>query len=277
LRDCVIGELFLFASRRALSSELTFADSIPKAKKGKKAEFACDIKILPEQYARVVGISVSAATLSNREFVDWFAAFGSELVTDKTPEHKVKPTAFHMTAGQQKFLDRVQKLVEAMRKTAPQRKGRKSRSPEDRFGEALFGPWKYIDEQNALGWDPVTENVRALNAEKSDPENVLSVQGAVYLAFHALPLFPTAVTNHRLMTTGFKDFDKETAFTWPLWEEPLSLHSVRTALQLTELQQPNLDMGLLRRRGISAVMRSVRGDIGNKGLAILRNSVVVTG
>jgi hypothetical protein len=277
LRNYVIAELVSFASRRALSSELTFADSIPKAKKGKKAEFACDIKILPEQYAQFVGASVTAATPANHELVDWFAAFGSELMTDKTPERKVKPTAFHMTAGQQKFLDRVQKLIEAMKKATVQRKGRNSRSPEDRFGETLFGPWKYIDEQNALGWDPVTENVRALSAEKSDPDNVLSVQGAVYLAFHALPLFPTAVTDHRLMTTAFKDFDDGTALTWPLWEEPLSLDSIRTALHLTELQQPSPDTGGLRRRGVTAVMRSVRGDIGGKGLAILRNAVVVTG
>jgi len=277
LRNYVLGELVSFASQRALSSELTFADNIPKAKTGKKAEFACDIKILPEQYAQVVGASVTAATPSNHELLDWFAAFGSELMTDKTPERKVKPTAFHMTAGQQKFLDRVQKLIEAMKKAAPQRKGRKSRSPEDKFSETLFGPWKYIDAQNALGWDPVTENVRALSAEKSDPENVLSVQGAVYLAFHALPLFPIAVTDHRLMTTAFKDFDDGTALTWPLWEEPLSLDSIRTALQLTELQQPSPDTGLLRGRGVTAVMRSVRGNIGGKGLAILRNAVVVTG
>jgi hypothetical protein len=277
LRDYVIGELVSFASQRTLSSELTFADSIPKAKKGKKAEFACDIKILPEQYAQIVSSFVTAATPSNRELVDWFAAFGSELMTDKTSERKVKPTAFHMTAGQQKFLNRIQKLVEAMKGAAPQRKGWKSRSQEDRVGETLFGPWKYFDEQNALGWDPVTENVRALSAEKSDPDNVLSVQGAVYLGFHALPLFPTAVKDHRLMTTAFKDFDDYTAFTWPLWDEPLSLDSIRTALQLAELQQPSLDAELLRVRGVTAVMRSVRGDIGGKGLAILRNAVVVTG
>jgi hypothetical protein len=277
LRDYVIGKLVSFARHRALSSELTFADNIPKAKKGRKSEFACDIKILPEQYAQVVGAFVTAAMPSDRELVDWFAAFGSELMTDKTPERKVKPTAFHMTAGQQKFLNRIQKLIEAMKGDTPKRKGRKSRSPEDRFGETLFGPWKYIDEQNALGWDPVTENVRALSAEKSDPDNVLSVQGAVYLGFHALPLFPTAATDHRLMTTAFKDFDHDTAFTWPLWDQPFSLESVRTALQLTELQQPILDAELLGGRGVTTVMRSVRGDIGGKGLAILRNAAVVIG
>ena len=275
LRNYVLGELVTFATRRPPSNELTFADRIPKAKKGKKTEFACDIKILPEQYARVVSDAVLEATPSNRELVGWLAAFGSELMTDKTPERKVKPTAFHMTAGQQKFLDRAQKLIESMKKATPKRKGQKSRSTEDRFDEALFGPWKYIDEQNALGWDPATENVRALSAEKSDPENVLSVQGAVYLAFHALPLFATAVTDHRLKTTGFNDFGN-TAFTWPLWEEPLSLEAVRTALQLTELQQPSPDMELLRQRGITAVMRSARGDIGGKGLAMFRNAVVLT-
>jgi hypothetical protein len=41
----------------------------------------------------------------------------------------------------------------------------------------------------------------------------------VYLGFYALPLFPTAVTDHRLMTAAFKDFDDDTAFTWPLWDE----------------------------------------------------------
>jgi hypothetical protein len=47
--------------------------------------------------------------------VDYFAAFGSDIVTARSTAD-VKPTAFHMTAGRQKFLNSIQKLGNSMKK-----------------------------------------------------------------------------------------------------------------------------------------------------------------
>jgi len=74
-----------------------------------------DIKVDPKEYHEILKRQAEAATLHNRLDVDYFAAFGSDIVTARSTAD-VKPTAFHMTAGRQKFLNSIQKLGNSMKK-----------------------------------------------------------------------------------------------------------------------------------------------------------------
>jgi hypothetical protein len=49
-----------------------------------------------------------------------FAAFGSEMITDGS-KGLVKPTAFHMTSGQQKFLKMICSVADSLRSDAKRR------------------------------------------------------------------------------------------------------------------------------------------------------------
>jgi hypothetical protein len=55
-------------------------------------------------------------------------------------------------------------------------------------------------------------------------------------------------------------------FTWPIWQEPLSPEVIRSVLQLDELQQEKLNHVQLRERGVVAVFRSRRIQVGNPPL-----------
>jgi len=77
-----------------------------------------------------------------------------------------------------------------------------------------------------------------------------------------LALFPTAPAGRSLGATGWNVSGKPFAFTWPLWEFAADLDTVRTMLQLRELVQDRPDMEALRARGIVAVFRTWRLEVG---------------
>ena len=67
----------------------------------------------------------------------------------------------------------------------------------------------------------------------------------------------------RLETVGFQGHrSHDTFWTWPLWNIPLSLEVVRSALSLSELVTLEQDRANLLRRGIVAVYRSQRLTVG---------------
>jgi hypothetical protein len=71
------------------------------------------------------------------------------------------------------------------------------------FAEALWGPWRYRDRGHTLGWDPDGERQHAYEAHAPDKSPPVRVRAAVWLAFEALPLFPTAAVAGRLHVGGF--------------------------------------------------------------------------
>src|SRR5262249_30988777 len=152
-----------------------------------------------------------------------------ELWTDE--QGQLVPTAFYMTSGQQKFLKEVRRLVENV--ATGTRIGRRTKAAAEMFEEALFGPWRYEDVQHSLGWDPATERLHALRARSPTKEASEGVAAAVALAFEAIPLFPCFVDGRQMKTTGFPTRPSGgrrsiSYFTWPLWECPLPLDSVRS-------------------------------------------------
>jgi hypothetical protein len=236
---------------RADRPELTWADVI-------QVESGLFVKA-----ARAAEDDVAAG---RRAYADFLSAFGCELCTNDAG--RLSATAFSMTSGQQKFLKEVRTL--AARLADGVSVGRRSKSPEELFREALFGPWRYEDPQHSLGLDPATERLHALRAASPTKEASVGVAAAVGLACEALPLFPCFLTGGRLATTGFHTFgatrrDRVTALTWPVWTAPVSLMTVRSLLSLPALAEERPPARELRERGVEMVFRSERYKVKTQG------------
>jgi len=226
-------------------------------------KWANDIRTDPKDF--IEGVS---AAEGDRRVLSFLSSFGCELELDG--KQNLKPTAFHMTSGQQRFLKQARELAASLEplKSAPKRKA-KIRSPGESFREALFGPWRYQDEFHAFGWDPDAERLHALQAKSPTSEKPTSVRAAVWLAVEALPLFPCAITDGVLKTRGFSRREGRTEFSWPLWKYPLPLDAVRSTLALEEVTLAKPRLKDLRARGIFAVFRARRASL-QKGYAIFR-------
>lgn len=220
-----------------------------------------DIRVQPENYRLHLIQHGQAATSCDRLSADYYVAFGSETVTDGS-KRLVKPTAFHMTSGQQKFLKNVRELATSF-----------SDDCAGPLKEALFGPWKYEDEYHSLGWDPMTERLHALRHRAPTNETPRSVRAAVWFAAEALPLFPTARVGERLATTGFTRRNGITRLTWPIWSTAVGVETLKTLLAASELFSLE-GWESLRRRGVTAIYESIRSEFG-QGYAILRPATLV--
>lgn len=142
----------------------------------------------------------------------WF----SELVTDNNGS--TKPTALHFTAGQQSFLEMVDQL--------------RQRIANDDVREALLGPWLNTSRLPSLSWDSSIARNYALRAGNPSKEKRGSVPAANWLGVIAMEFFPIAVRRDRLVTTGVKGGWKDSVFTWPLWEPPLTTSAVAPLLRV---------------------------------------------
>ena len=229
-----------------------------------------DIKCDPEDFRKQL------ENCDDDEVIRFFCAFGSESITAKsTPD--VKPTAFHMTAGQQRFLkaclDLSKSLDQSENRTSRQTKEDRLKELNGAWREALFGPWTYSDETHSLGWDPTTEGLYALSDRSPSSAGARAVRGAVWLAFESLPLFPSIPVRKKLHTTGF-DLEAK-LFTWPIWEPSISLDSLRTLLAAQDLIEKSPNMGQLNQRGCTTLFRSQCVRDGN-GRGTFRNAIEIT-
>lgn len=166
-------------------------------------------------------------------------------------ERLAKPTHFHFTAGQQRFLTMVREL----------RSGLTTGDLE----EALVGPWKYESTLPVLGWDAKGERLFALRAKDPSKEKKSGVPGVDWLGFLGLRFFPVTTTDTGgLVTTGCERSWKSGAFTWPVWDLPLVDVEVRTVIAT---DHSRLTAPERRIRGVSALYRSPirRSDQGGYG------------
>ena len=253
----VSGALATKLSNRAAAPEFNWADVIAVA---------------PELFHLKTEAALEAASITQRETVDFFAAFAAEGATSNSGD--MKPTDLCMTSGQMKFL----KEMRAIAATLASLPKPEEASLGERIQAGLTGPWHYSDAQHSLGWDPSNEPVHALGAyDPSGDGKQTSVRELVYLAAEALSLFPVFARFGRLRTTGFHpDENRQSWFHWPIWEPELSLRSVRSLLQLRELALPSENGRQLRSRGIRAVYRSRRHEFG-KGYGIFRPAQLAIG
>ncbi len=233
-------------------------------------DWSDDIRSEPPQYKQRLVEYAKRASQGDRHLADFFTAFGSESVTDQTKERLVKPTAFHMTSGNQKFLDNLRHIRDSLNK-----------QPESAcraYREALFGPWRYADPYHSLGWDPATQRQYAYRykdpGKKTREDFPPSVRAAVWLGFQTLPLFPTVRKNGRLATCGFTFSNRETSFIWPLWTSSVTLDGLRSLLTSSECSSGSSGWERIRRRGVVTLYRSVRLEFG-QGYASLRPARII--
>jgi len=201
------------------------------------------------------------ALSGDRETADWFAAFGCETVTDR--DGNVEPTPLDMTGGPQEFLTGALELAQKL-SAAP--KGKKSKMPEQAYREALFGPWKYEDDQHSLGWDPTTIKLGAFTYQAPTKMPNSGVMAAVWLAFESLPLFPCfsdGVRGFRLSRKG-----KPSVFYWPVWKAALSVGAIGSFLALSAED--------MAKHGAIAVYQSRRFYL-NKYYAAFRTPELISG
>ena len=229
-------------------------------------------KSIPRRSPALLRAARSHVNKNDRESTDFLAALGSECVPAKK-KNEVKPTALHMTSGNQKFLETLRELAKSLDVTQPAH-GKASCPPAEAFREALFGEWRSADEFSSLGYDPATEAIYALTAAAPTDTGPRSTRAAIWLAVEALPLFPCFPVGRRLHTRGF---DKAASrFRWPLWDRPLSFPAIRTVLGLPEVfaTDPSPNTLVLRSYGVAAVFEADRVTIG-KGYGQFRPGVRV--
>jgi hypothetical protein len=161
-----------------------------------------DLKPSPEELRQwTVAVLEHALQTGQRADADLFGALVAEGAMAGKGDSK--PTAFHFTAGQQRFLTMVRELRAGL--TA------------QHLDEALRGPWTYASPLPVLGWDARGERIYALRGPNPAKEKKLGVPGADWLAFLGLRFFPVAARTGHLLTTGCAGAWKKETFTWPLW------------------------------------------------------------
>jgi len=189
--------------------------------------------------------ALEAATANNHQLADWLQAFGSELAHK---EGMLESTPFDMTVARQLFLADADWLTTNL--AEPDKKGGDTVNAGS-FWEALFGPWKYADNQHSLGWDPATKLMGAFTPKAPTAMNKAGVRAAVWLAMESLPFFPCFFQGG-LATCGFVRAGRKQSFHWAVWESPLSLTAVRMLLAQAPGIQENEKVG----RGLCAMYAS---------------------
>jgi hypothetical protein len=222
-----------------------------------------DIKVEPRLFADLLCVTRPYAW-KDRQAADFLSALGSEVVSAQNSD-LLKPSALHMTSGQQKFLETIRSLAASLDPSRRQARG--IQGAGDAFREALFEDWQYRDAFSSLGYDPITEAIYSLTAAAPTDTGPRSTRAAVWLAVEALPLFPCFPVARRLHTRGFDQ--TASRFRWPAWKQPVGLPAVRTLLGLQDLYATKLEPARLRAYGITAVFGCDRVTIG-KGYGQLR-------
>lgn len=205
-----------------------------KAEK-KGAKPVSDLKPPPEVFRSFLERAVASWCAGDTEPARYAAAFGTSVARDG--KGNTKPTAFHFTAAQQQFLA----IVELIR----------SQVTAQWAAETLFTGGAARPGGN-LRWDPGADRNWALMAGNPNTDGTKVDAPAEWLAFRALPLFPTVPAGSRVNTTAVEGRGDEMTFTWPLWSPPASLATIRSLLTLSPIPSTRERAA----RGIFAVCRS---------------------
>jgi hypothetical protein len=194
-------------------------------------------------------------SVASRRTADLLAAFGAEVSNRPDEAIESTPFCFITGSGKQWFLDTARQLMAAV--------------SEAKVGEALFERWAYRDEKLSMRWDPQDDRRYALmdrdpTASGNESTTVLM---ANLLAYRALGLFPCALRGSRLHQACWSGQKQLDAFTWPIWEQPLALLTIRSLLWHPAFGQQDITpyRSDLRAMGVRAVYRSLRIAVGSGG------------
>lgn len=88
--------------------------------------------------------------------------------------------------------------------------------------------------------------------------SVCTQRGANRLGIEAMTCFPLMSGSRRAETTGFRKRGRLEQFTWPVWESPLSLETVRVLVAHPEFTEEKPNHQILLSLGVGGVFRSTR-------------------
>lgn len=214
-------------------------------------DWAPDIRVESNLYKSRLDQAIDQGDMS---FAAWLSALAGYGAQDKQ-KGLIKPSAFYMVSGQQSLLRGAREILAQLRTT-----------PAPLILEALQGPWTYQTPLHSLGWDPNTERLHALRSRAPTSEKPSCIAAAVFLAMHALPLYPVVSDMGRAYTTGFRRNKKrENHFSWPVFSTPLGLPDLRSLVQTAAWRAS----GERLRNGVAAVFSSRRSEFG-QGYAVFR-------
>ena len=237
-REDVLAGLEAFADLRPGHAALDIGDNLT---------------VSPEEFRRAAyEASTTASTApADRARADFMAGFGCEAIPDRNRNDLIQDTALRTLrgAGHQHFLRTMRDLAEC--------------AAADSFERCLFHPWTRGDQRLSLRWDPEDDRRYALRWRDPSKDAGGTEWGANRLAFEAIPLLPVAPVGRSLATTGFTGTrGSDTFFTWPIWDTPVGLDTVRSILSIDEIQKESPDRRLLVAMGIREVFRSHRLNAG---------------
>ena len=208
-----------------------------------------DITAPPNVFRTFAEQSVATSNLSSHAGADFAASFGNELrLHDKLDRIQFTSLCFITGSGHQHFLGTLADL--------------RAQVQPSHLADSLFNTWTHQDRGLSFRWDPSDAREYALRWNDPGPEGVWSQWGANWLAFEALPLFPSQPTTKYLETTGFRESKQFEDFTWPIWEAPLSCDTVKSLVGLKQLCDEDIDRGELIQMGLTEIYRSQRVRIG---------------
>lgn len=214
-----------------------------------------DLKVDPYMFRKLLCELSERDDISANESLAYLAAFGSDVIPDSSGK-KLKPTALHMTAGQQQFLDMARQLLAEV-------------TPDQMYA-TLFNAWSYQDPGPAMRWDSSGERLYALEARNPSGNPVRTMRGANALGILALPFFPVYAIGVRLNTRGFYTGDRRAEYLiWPLWNYPVGPAVIGSLLGSPWLEDENVPASERRRAGILAIFKSER-YINDHGYGTLR-------
>jgi len=209
-----------------------------------------DVRVSPDEYRSALGQALS----KDDDLAEFLSALAADGAVDKS-KGLIKPTAFYMASGQQNFLETMKAILVFVREASSKA-----------WNEALVGPWAYSAPIWGAGWDPGTERMHALRYKAPTKDKTSCVAGAVWLAFEALPLFPSFSVGGRSRTVGFVNHDRGKHWRWPIPNRPVGLDSLSVLMSAREVAlAPKLPL----RHGIGAVYESTRHEFG-QGYAVFR-------
>lgn len=208
-----------------------------------------ELKLTPEETRAYLGLASQD---------DSWSSLTTALLAEGSLDSKgdsAKPSDLYFTAGRQKFLDTVRKVL-----------GGVSR---DDLLTGLKGPWRYESGLPSLGWDIADDRTYALRAIDPSSERKQSNPGVEALAVLGLSTHPVFGSQGRTLTQGCSKHWKRGRYSWPLWRLPASPYAVKSLLAHAYSHGSTLEerSAWLRSWGVFRILQSTisRSDMGGYG------------